>query len=119
MRGLNVRGDFASLIVSGDKPVETRRYKPPEDWLGDRIGIIKTGSGKAMVIGSAILRGWFLYRDIDQWCQERSVHHVPADSVFDWDGTGDRYGWRFEDPVMFDEPYPAPKKRGILYAKRC
>lgn len=117
MVGLNVRAPFARLLANGTKKIETRRYKVPDHYLGHRIAIIETGKGKAKIIGSAELTGWYTYRDRDHWHRESGLHLVERGSDFDWLDDSPRYGWKVSDAKLLASPVDAPSKRGLVWCK--
>lgn len=115
MHGLNVRGEFADLIVSGRKKVETRTYAPPSKLFGKRIAIIKTGIGPAAIVGSVKLSRSFQYDDKDDFDNDIDRHLVDPRSEFYWNKKP-KYGWRLVDPIKYEEPVLAPKKKGIVWS---
>lgn len=119
MTGLNVREPFATLLASGLKTVETRRYKPPSHLIGQRIAIIQTGVEASSIIGHAVLTDWQQYGSKQQWDDDRNNHLVAPGSDFDWTDDSARYAWKMERAVMLKEPVQPPAKRGRIYAKNC
>lgn len=85
-RGINVRNDgdnrYADLIVDGEKTMESRDSDSLRPYVGQAVGIIRTGEGPAKLIGSVkvgepIEVGEQKFRELE------AEHLVPAGSAFD------------------------------------
>ena len=119
MIGINVQEPYATLLASGQKTIETRRYKPPAKLIGQRIAIIKTNAGVAQIIGHARVDSFYQYKSKDQWTGDAGQHCVTPGSKFDWNDDSPRFAWKISKPVLLREPVAAPKRRGRIYAKDC
>ena len=119
MTGINVRDPFATLLASGRKQVETRRYKPPQHLVGNRVAIIQTGLGSAMIVGYAHLDSYYQYESKDHWHADSDRHRVPPGNEFDWVDDSPRFAWEMSNATMLDNPIHPPAKRGRLYVKNC
>ena len=93
MKGINIRSDrknglrFADLIVDGHKVYETRNSNSLKPWEKQRVGIIRTGEGKAMLIGYATLgRGFKVTQE--EFSDLYDQHLVLKGSEFDSDENG-------------------------------
>ena len=86
MMGINVRCDsgmdYAGLIVDGAKTLETRRTNSLRPWIGQRVGIVRTGRGKAHLVGYAVI-GEPVMLDHAAFRQAEDRHLVPFGSAFD------------------------------------
>ena len=101
MMGININSkqiDFAGLICSGEKTLETRSTDSLRPYVGKRVGIIRTGKGKAELIGFVtITKGkWVGYREFRML---ESKHLVPAGSEFDATAKG-KYVYTLTDPCF-------------------
>ena len=118
--GLNVRNEagfaFADWIVDGLKTIETRRKPNLDRLIGHRIKIIRTGQGKAQVIGEVTVTGSKQYRTKDQFEADYQQHLVRSGSQFDFDGS--KIGYLLTNPKRYNQPYDAPYPRGIVYTKQ-
>jgi predicted transcriptional regulator len=117
--GLNVRNeagfDFADWIVDGLKTIETRSKANLDRLIGHRIKIIRTGQGKAQVIGEVTVTGSKHYETKDQFEADYKQHLVQSGSQFDFDGS--KVGYLLTNPHRYNQPYDAPYPRGIVYTK--
>ena len=117
--GLNVRNeagfDFADWIVDGLKTIETRRKSNLDRLIGHRIKIIRTGQGKAQVIGEVTVTGSKQYKTKDQFEADYQQHRVRSGSQFNFDGS--KIWYLLTNPQRYQKPYDAPYPRGIVYTK--
>ena len=117
--GLNVRNEagfaFADWIVDGIKTIETRRKPNLDRLIGHRIKIIRTGQGKAQVIGEVTVTGSKQYRTKAEFEADYQQHLVRSGSQFDFDGGKVGY---LTNPKRYNKPYDAPFPRGIVYTKQ-
>ena len=118
--GLNVRNEagfpFADWIVDGLKTIETRSKANLDRLIGHRIKIIRTGQGKAQIIGEVTVTGSKQYRTKDQFEADYQQHLVRSGSQFDFDGG--KVGYLLTNPKRYNKPYDAPYPRGIVYTKQ-
>jgi len=118
--GLNVRNEagyaFADWIVDGLKTIETRRKPNLDRLIGHRIKIIRTGQGKAQVIGEVTVTGSKQYTTKAEFEADYQQHLVRSGSQFDFDGS--KVGYLLTNPKRYKKPYDAPFPRGIVYTKQ-
>jgi hypothetical protein len=117
MHGLNIREPYATLIAMGIKKTETRSYTPPANLIGSRIALIATSKDESCIVGTAVLRGWMEYESMKMFANDYQNHRIPAGSKYDWDGS-QKFGWFMSEPFLLREHVPAPKSRGIVWAKK-
>ena len=127
--GVNIQWPWSSLIVSGQKTVETRSYKLPEKYIGKKLAIIETpgprgkkeaGISKARIIGTVVFSGSFLYRTRAEWVADFDRHCVEiGNHQFEFDKNHEKWGWIVAEVVSFKNQKPAPVKRGIVFATSC
>jgi predicted transcriptional regulator len=117
--GLNVRNEagfqYADWIVDGLKSIETRRKPNLDRLIGHRIKIIRTGQGRAQVIGEVTVTGSKQYTSKAQFEADYQEHRVRSGSQFDFDGS--KVGYMLTNPKRYKQPYDAPYPRGIVYTK--
>ena len=90
MMGINVRAPYADMIISGRKILETRSTNSLRPYVGHRVGIVQTGSGRAKLVGYATigtptLMGETAFREAE------SLHIVSVGSEFDIAPNGSKY----------------------------
>lgn len=96
---------YADAIVDGYKVIETRSRNVLKDFVGERILIIRTQSGKpSEIIGSVTITS-------SQFCPASDFpgyfnqHCVPPGSRYDCHGRG-KWMYFLDDAVKFDAPIP-------------
>lgn len=114
MMGVNIndkKHPFTQMILLGEKTIETRRARSLDSVIGKRVGIVRTGLGKATLVGYATIGNPVWYETQTDFRNDFDKHRVPAGSDFDHDGSG-KWGY----PVLNVEPV-TPKivtSRGIV-----
>jgi hypothetical protein len=127
IRGINIQKPWSQLIADGAKVIETRGYPLPEDKRGITLAIIETPGRHsknkdlvAKIIGLIIFSEGFEYKTRSAWLREKHLHLVSADDkLYAFKDGSKKFGWKVESVVKFSKPIPAPKFKGIKYAKRC
>lgn len=121
MRVISLHQPYASLIMMGLKKHETRHWRPPEHYIGERIGMHAAqklwkfpavalalskpfmDSDKYRDPPTGALLGTVLLAEVYQADQARRDAADPFDVIAgDW-GDG-RWLWRLEDPRPLAEP---------------
>jgi hypothetical protein len=123
MTGLNIQSPWASLLINGDKSVETRSYPLPKKYEGVELALIETpgksGKFKSRIVGTITFSHSFQYPDKQSWKGDYNRHKVEeTDKLFSWNEKP-KYGWAVSDVKKFEEPIDAPKNRGIIFTKGC
>jgi len=119
-KAINVRKDkkadvdYAELIMSGDKKFETRDTDSLRPYVGQRIGIAKTGDGEAKAIGSVEI-GEPIEVDEKMFRELQDQHLVPQGTDFDIKPGGKKYLYPVSNPERFDAPKSVGK--GIVSRK--
>lgn len=105
------RVPYAGLIVSRQKPIETRTRNMLASLVGERVAVISTKRGREpMVVGYAYMRSYFFLTE-EVLDSIRNLTRIPRGDSFDKYGThnGVRGKWCYEmtgaEPC---EPYPLP-----------
>lgn len=113
LRGLNVKSNFADLLVSGVKDIECRKYILGARGTGRTTFVIRTkGADKRAVpavIGMVRFEGCYAYASKEQYEADRSRHHIVSSSEFEWSGASELYAWQVGKCFVFQEPIPVDK----------
>jgi len=123
MRGLNVQSPWSTLLINGQKTVETRSYTLPQRLEGVELALIETpgksAKFKSRIIGTITFSGCIQYSSKEQWESDESRHKVDInDSLYGWKDKP-KFGWIVQSVKKFKNPVDPPTKRGIIYAKNC
>jgi len=124
MTGLNIQIPWSTLLINGEKSVETRSYPLPEKYEGVELALIETpgkyGQFKSRIIGTITFSHSFQYPDKQSWVDDYNRHKVEElDEFYSWNPDKPKYGWVVSDIKKFDEPMSAPKRKGIVFTKNC
>lgn len=119
MTGLNVQAPWASLLINGQKSVETRSYPLPKKYIGEELALVETpgknGQFKSRIIGIITFSHSFRYPNEQAWKNDYARHGVSSESLmYSWDNKP-KYGWVVSNINKFDEPIPVSKKKGIVF----
>jgi predicted transcriptional regulator len=117
--GINVnqgKSAFADKIVSGQKYYETRESDSLRPYVGKRVGIIRTGQGKAKAIGEVTIGEPIIVSSIEAFAQLRHQHLVPQGCKFDIKHNGIKYLYPMLDPITYKNEKEVAKY-GIISRK--
>lgn len=95
-KGFNVNDKtqpFTEQILNLLKDIETRDSNSLKSLIGQRVGMIRTGCGKAHVVGLVDIVGVVVYEDADAFRKDYSKHLVAAGSKYDIKSGGKKYGY--------------------------
>ncbi len=101
MMGININDKyypFTELILSREKTIETRRTASLNAYVGKRVGIIRTGKGKAMLVGFVTIGTPVFYKTQTEFRKDDEKHHVYEGSMYDIDERG-KWGYPLINPV--------------------
>jgi len=115
MKAFNVNDSlfpFTEMILNGVKIIETRRTKSLHSLIGSRVGIIKTGCGKAMLVGYVDIVDVIKYNTVDDFRADYYLHRVEPGCEYDIEPCGIKYGYLMQNPVRCN-PTPVFSK-GIV-----
>ncbi len=109
--GINIndgKQDFTGQILRGEKSVETRDSDSLKKYIGKRIGLIRTGLGKAHVVGYATLGEPKFYDNRDDFNADYDLHQVDEGSDYHFDNAkhGIKFGYPLHDVKHEPDPYP-------------
>lgn len=106
---------YADLIVKGIKSIETRNSDMLGNFVGQRVLVIRSTSGKkAEVVGSAFIskKEFITKAQLDKM---RDLTMIPLGSKFDCYGMG-KWCYHLVDPQRFEEAIPLEKYEVV---RRC
>lgn len=86
LMGININDstqDFTGQILRGEKTIETRSTRSLDPYIGSRVGIIRTGVGKATLVGYATVGEPVFYDSVAKFRRDQSKHLVAPGSAFD------------------------------------
>mmetsp|Transcript_10732 Transcript_10732/g.20139 ORF Transcript_10732/g.20139 Transcript_10732/m.20139 type:complete len:135 (+) Transcript_10732:3-407(+) len=112
MLGLFTQQPFASLIVKGDKSVETREYPLPQQVIGKKVQIfISNGpehddsASTITSVGEVVFSTCFKYSSEKQWLHDEHRHKVSTKLPnYRWNDNVPKYGWVVKSHLAFDKP---------------
>jgi predicted transcriptional regulator len=108
MIGININSKtipYADLIIDGLKLYETRNKDTLRPYVGRRVAIVRTGTGKAQAIGTVAI-GKPIMVTQEQFRQLQTLHLVPEGSEFDIKPEGTKYLYPMLKPMRFAHPRP-------------
>lgn len=114
-KGVNIndkRQAFTDQILSLSKDIETRNSNSLRSLIGKRVALIKTGCGKAHIVGLATITGVKVYKSLREFRKDYHRHLVGPGSKYDIRPDGVKYGYILEDVERCD-PIPVMAK-GIV-----
>lgn len=112
MIGININCKYVNyidLILSGRKKIETRNAIKGKDkgslhtYLGQRVGLIETGRGKAMLRGYATITAIYRYNTKEEFDKHSYLHRVYEGDKFYFNGNT-KFGYLLEDIEVLDYP---------------
>ena len=117
--GININDkiqDFTGQILRGDKTIETRNKNSLRSYIGRKVGIIRTGKGKAYLVGYCTIGEPKVYESEREFRKDFDKHLVEKGSKFDIPEGGIKFGYPLYDVVRLDEPKLITSK-GIISRK--
>lgn len=84
--GININDctqDFTGQILRGEKTIETRSTRSLDPYIGERVGIVRTGVGKATLVGYATVGEPVVYDSVAKFRRDYEKHLVAPGSAFD------------------------------------
>lgn len=101
--GVNINdraAPYTSMILAGTKTIETRRTRSLDSVVGKRVGIVRTGRGKATLVATATVGEPVRYGSPEAFRADHHRHQVEPGSPHDCDASG-KWGYPLElvEPV--------------------
>jgi hypothetical protein len=84
--GININDkhqDFTGQILRGEKVIETRSRNVFKKLVGRRVGLIRTGKGKAILVGYATIGKPIQYNSEENFRKDYEKHRVEPKSKYD------------------------------------
>lgn len=117
--GINIQYPISSLILSGEKTIETRTYPMPAKYVGEEMAIVETpgkeGKFKARIVGIIVFGASFKYQSEKSFYKDTKKHCVNANSMWKWVEAKPKWGWPILKVKKLNAALPAPKKKGIKF----
>lgn len=113
-KGFNINDKtqpFTEQILDGIKTEETRKAHSLDSLIGKTVGIIRTGKGKAVIVGICEIAGCREYRNEKEWRAAYTAHRVAEGSKYDFSGF--KVGYVLRNVRRLEKPVPCPSK-GIV-----
>lgn len=113
-KGFNINDKkqaFTELILAGLKTEETRKTHSLDSLIGKKVAIIRTGKGKATIVGTCTIEGFTEYRNEEDWRAAFERHRVECGSPYDFKGF--KVGYILRNVERLADPVPC-KSRGIV-----
>ena len=100
--------EFTRQILDGIKTVETRERHTLDSLIGMTVAIVRTGRGKAVIVGTCRISGSVEYRTESEFTSAFRAHRVGIGSKFDFQHskTGMKVGYILAVVVELDRPMP-------------
>jgi len=117
--GININDkiqDFTGQILRGEKTIETRNTNSLRPYIGRKVGIIRTGKGKAYLVGYCTIGEPKVYESEREFRGDFDKHLVDRGSKFDIPEGGIKFGYPLHDVTRLDEP-KLIKSKGIISRK--
>ena len=114
LKGFNINDKeqaFTEQILTGVKTEETRKSHSLDSLIGKRVAIIRTGRGKAVIVGTCTIEGFTEYRNDEDWNAAYNRHRVERGSKYDF--TGFNVGYVLRNVRRLAEPIQC-KSKGIV-----
>jgi hypothetical protein len=102
--GININdkdAPWTDMILSGKKTIETRNTDTLRPYVGKRVGIIRTGKGKAILVGFATIGEPIKYNE-ETFSKDQDKHQVKQGIKFDIPENGIKYGYPLTDVTKTD-----------------
>ena len=120
--GVNINDStqaFTDEILRGLKTIETReaplnaQHGSLNKYVGQRVGIVRTGKGKATVVGWATIAREIEYANEAEFRADYDRHRIAEGSSYDWHDGKKKFGYVLENVTEEAEPYEVTEK-GII-----
>lgn len=93
---------IADFIIDGIKIIETRNSPTLRPFVGERVGIVETGKGKAKLVGYVTIVKEIIYGNKEDFYRDVNLHQVDENSEFAFKKV--KYGYILQDPERLPEP---------------
>ena len=106
---------FTEQILAGEKTEETRACHSLDSLIGKHVAIVRTGRGKAKIVGTCKIAGFNEYKTETEFDMAYGRHLVSHGSAFDFahSKSGYKLGYILTDVMALESPIPCNSK-GIV-----
>lgn len=119
--GINIQFPISSLILGGEKTIETRTYPIPPSYVNREMVLVETpgknGDFKSRIVAIIKFGPSIRYKSKKAFYADKSLHCVTPDSPWAWVDEREKWGW----PIIYLKILPVPvlvnKRLGIKYTK--
>lgn len=118
--GLNIQEPWCSMLLSGEKIIETRGYDCPEGRRGVFIGAVatqRTMAPKSALIGLIRITGTKRYSSEVEFSKDENRHRVTHDSIYWFKDGIEKWGWEIEVVAVMKTPIVVNNRRGIVWTQ--
>ena len=87
--GVNINDSeapYTEMILDGEKTIETRQTHSLDPYIGEEVGIIRTGKGPATLVGYMDIGKPKEYQNAQEFDRDRPKHRVPKGAKEDKEG---------------------------------
>lgn len=105
--GININDkdqDFTGQILRGEKVIETRSRNVFRKLVGRRVGLIRTGKGKARLVGYATVGKPIEYKSEEDFRKDYDKHKVEPKSKYDIQLPKGKFGYPLSDVRLLKIP---------------
>ena len=106
-----VREPWASLLVSGEKRVETAHMRLPDRFLWRWLDV---QTEAAEVVGRVLFTGWVQWFDADAFDRAHYRHRVPQESPYHFNNRKRTFGWQVASFERFEAPQPTKRMTSLF-----
>lgn len=113
--GININdksAPFTDMIMSKEKTMETRNSRSLDAYIGKTVAIVRTGKGKATIVGYARIGKPKVYKTADEFDKDFNKHRVDENNPYYFNGTV-KYGYPLLNIVKAIEERPV-NNRGVV-----
>ena len=120
--GVNINDStqaFTDDILARLKTVETReananaKHGSLSKYVGHRVGLVRTGKGKAMLVGWADIVQEIEYGSEEEFRADYDRHRIAKGSDYDWHDGKKKFGYVLENVTAEENPYEVTEQ-GII-----
>lgn len=117
MVGIYINGkEICEQILSGNKRIETRNHTRLQKFIGYRVGLIQTGTGKPKLVGYATMYGMYEWFTEEAFRKSEHLHKIHKGSKYDFIPGKKKVGYEFRDVIQLKTPIVLePVKGNRLY----
>ena len=111
--GMNIndsQAPWTQMILQGVKTIETRDSDSLQPHVGERVGIVRTGQGPAMLVGYCTLGEPKVYQTDEAWQADAQLHRVEGALA----PGAVKYGYPLSNVEPVDPPQPVTSQGRVF-----